>query len=77
MSDVTESADLDPRLCNEMERLSDAASEVMFRLSQMGIVVADLLKEADESQTSDAKPLCEANRDQGPERKRPNRLEIH
>ena len=76
MSDVTESTDLDPCLFSEMQHLRDATSEVMFRLSHMGIVVTDLLKDAEKGQSSGPKPLCGAKRDQGPARKRRNRLEI-
>jgi hypothetical protein len=76
LSDTMEWTELDPRLRTEMHHLRGATSEMMFRLSMMGTVVADLLKDAEKDLCSDTNRLGEAKRDQDQGRKGCNRLEI-
>jgi len=73
LSELGELPDLDPRLRREVKHLrgamSELTSEVMFRLSLMGTIVTDLLKEAEKGRCSDPNPFGEARRDQGQARK--------
>jgi hypothetical protein len=63
LSELAELKDLDPRLRGEVQHLrgamSEVTSEVMFRLSLMGTIITDLLKEAEKSRCSDPKPFDE------------------
>jgi len=80
LSELAELNDLDPRLRREVQHLRGAMretnSEVIFRLSLMGTIITDLLKEAEKRRRPDSKPFGEAKRDPGRASKRPNRLEI-
>jgi hypothetical protein len=80
LSELAELKDLDPRLRREVQHLrgamSEVTSEVMFRLSLMGTIVTDLLKEAEKRRCSDPRPFAEASGDRGRASKGPNRLEI-
>jgi len=67
LSELAELKDLDPRLRREVQHLrgamSEVTSEVTFRLSLMGAIVTDLLKEAQKGRCSDSKPPGETRRD--------------
>jgi hypothetical protein len=80
LSELAELNDLDPRLRREAQHLrgamSEANSEVIFRLSLMGTIITDLLKDARKGRCSDPKPVDETRRDPGRASKGPNRLGI-
>jgi len=72
--------DLDPRLRREVRQLrgdmSEVASQVLFRLSLMGTIIAELLKEAEKDRHADPGPSGEARREQGRARKARKRFEV-
>jgi len=80
LAELAELKDLDPRLRREVYRLrgtmSEVTSDVMFRLSLMGTIVTDLLKEAQKGRCSDPKPVGETRQDPGRASKGRNRLDI-
>jgi hypothetical protein len=80
LSEVGQLEDLDPRLRREVRHLrgdmDEVTGQVLFRLSLMGTIIADLLEEADNERCTDSKPSGEAKRDQGWARKGSKRLEV-
>jgi hypothetical protein len=80
LSELAGLKDLDPRLRREVQLLRDAMSkansEAMFRLSLMGTIVTDLLKEAKKGQCSDLERIGEATQAPGRGGKGRNRLDI-
>jgi hypothetical protein len=80
LPELGELEDLDPRLRREVRQLrgdmGEVTGQVLFRLSLMGTIIADLLKEADNERPTDSKPSGEAKRGQGRARKGSKRLEV-
>jgi hypothetical protein len=80
LSELRDLEDLDPRLRREVRQLSgdmdEVTGQVLFRLSLMGTIITDLLKEANNEGCTDSKPFGEVKRDQGRARKGNKRLEI-
>jgi hypothetical protein len=80
LSELGALEDLDPRLRREVRQLrgdmGEVTGQVLFRLSLMGTIIADLLKEADNEWCTDSRPSVEATRDQGRARKGNKRLEV-
>jgi hypothetical protein len=80
LSELGALEDLDPRLRREVRQLrgdmGEVTGQVLFRLSLMGTIIADLLKEADDEGCTDSKPSGEVKREQGPARKGSKRLEV-
>jgi len=80
LSELGELEDLDPRLRREVRQLrgdmDEVTGQVLFRLSMMGAIIAELLEEADDERCTDSRPSGEAKRDQGRAIKGSKRLEV-